>query len=140
MVFKLNKFLLLFIYFLASFYLSSEESLEVKKEYKPVVNEIIEILDRNHFKKNIEISEQKVIENFLVNLDKEKIVFTSGEFNSYSARFKNIYNLGEIFKIYQDFSDKSLELISYQNDVVNLINTLSDLNTTEFVKKSRHDC
>ena len=139
MVFKLNKFLLLFIYFLASFYLSSEESLEVKKEYKPVVNEIIEILDRNHFKKNIEISEQKVIENFLVNLDKEKIVFTSEEFNSYSARFKNIYNLGEIFKIYQDFSDKSLELISYQKDVVNLINTLSDLNTTEFVKKSRED-
>ena len=139
MVFKLNKFLILFIYFLASFYLSSEESLEVKKEYKPVVNEIIEILDRNHFKKNIEISEQKVIENFLVNLDKEKIVFTSEEFNSYSARFKNIYNLGEIFKIYQDFSDKSLELISYQKDVVNLINTLSDLNTTEFVKKSRED-
>jgi carboxyl-terminal processing protease len=139
MTFKLKKFLVLFIYFLASLNLLSNESLEVKNEYRPVVNEIIEILDRNHFKKNIEINEQKVIDNFLVNLDKEKIVFTSGEFNSYLARFKNIYNLDEIFKIYQDYSFRSLELISYQKDIVNLINTSSDLNTTKFVEKSRED-
>jgi carboxyl-terminal processing protease len=139
MAFKLNKILVLLIYFLASLNLPSEESLEVKNEYKPVVNEIIEILNQNHFKKNIEIDEKKVIGNFLVNLDKEKIVFTSGEFNSYLARFKNIYSLEEIFKIYQDYSDRSFELISYQKDVVNLISTSSDLNTTEFIKKSRED-
>ena len=81
MVFKLNKFLILLVYILASLYLPSEESLLVKNEYKPVVNEIIEILDQNHFKKNIEINEQKVIDNFLINIDKEKIVFTSAEFN-----------------------------------------------------------
>ena len=139
MVFKLNKFLILLVYFLASLYLPSEESLVVKNEYKPVVNEIIEILDQNHFKKNIVINEQKVIDNFLVNIDKEKIVFTSVEFNSYKAKFKNIYNLDEIFKIYQDYSDRSLELINYQKDVVNLINTSADLNTTEFIEKSRED-
>ena len=139
MVFKLNKFLILLVYFLASLNLASEESLEVKNAYKPVVNEIIEILDQNHFKKNIEINEQKVIDNFLVNIDKEKIVFTSVEFNSYKARFKNIYNLEEIFKIYQDYSDRTLELINYQKDVVDLIDTSADLNTTEFVEKSRED-
>jgi carboxyl-terminal processing protease len=139
MAFRLNKILVLLIYFLASLNLPSEESLEVKNEYKPVVNEIIEILNQNHFKKNIEIDEQKVIGNFLVNLDKEKIVFTSREFNSYLARFKNIYGLEEIFKIYQDYSDRSFELISYQKDVVNLISASSDLNTTEFIKKSRED-
>ena len=139
MVFKLNKFLILLVYFLASLYLPSEESLVVKNEYKPVVNEIIEILDQNHFKKNIVINEQKVIDNFLVNIDKEKIVFTSVEFNSYKARFKNIYNLEEIFKIYQDYSDRTLELINYQKDVVDLIDTSADLNTTEFVEKSRED-
>ena len=139
MVFKLNKFLILLVYFLASLYLPSEESLVVKNEYKPVVNEIIEILDQNHFKKNIVINEQKVIDNFLVNIDKEKIVFTSVEFNSYKARFKNIYNLKEIFKIYQDYSDRTLELINYQKDVVDLIDTSADLNTTEFVEKSRED-
>ena len=139
MVFKLNKFLILLVYFLASLYLPSEESLVVKNEYKPVVNEIIEILDQNHFKKNIKINEQKVIDNFLVNIDKEKIVFTSVEFNSYKARFKNIYNLEEIFKIYQDYSDRTLELINYQKDVVDLIDTSADLNTTEFVEKSRED-
>ena len=139
MVFRLNKFLILLVYFLASLYLPSEESLVVKNEYKPVVNEIIEILDQNHFKKNIVINEQKVIDNFLVNIDKEKIVFTSVEFNSYKARFKNIYNLEEIFKIYQDYSDRTLELINYQKDVVDLIDTSADLNTTEFVEKSRED-
>ena len=139
MVFKLNKFLILLVYFLSSLYLPSEESLVVKNEYKPVVNEIIEILDQNHFKKNIVINEQKVIDNFLVNIDKEKIVFTSVEFNSYKASFKNIYNLEEIFKIYQDYSDRTLELINYQKDVVDLIDTSADLNTTEFVEKSRED-
>ena len=64
MVIKLNQFLILLVCFLASLNLPSEESLEVKIEYKPVVNEIIEILDQNHFKKNIEINEQKVIDNF----------------------------------------------------------------------------
>ena len=139
MVIKLNQFLILLVYFLASLNLPSEESLEVKNEYKPVVNEIIEILDQNHFKKNIKINEQKVIDNFLVNIDKEKIVFTSVELNSYKARFKNIYNLAEIFKIYQDYSDRTLELINYQKDVVDLIDTSADLNTTEFVEKSRED-
>ena len=139
MVFKLNKFLILLVYFLASLYLPSEESLVVKNEYKPVVKEIIEILDQNHFKKNIEINEQKVIDNFLVNIDKEKIVFTSVEFNSYKASFKNIYNLEEIFKIYRDYSDRTLELINYQKDIVDLIDTSADLNTTEFVEKSRED-
>ncbi len=139
MVFRLNKFLILLVYFLASLYLPSEESLVVKNEYKPVISEIIEILDQNHFKKNIVINEQKVIDNFLVNIDKEKIVFTSVEFNSYIASFKNIYNLEEIFKIYQDYSDRTLELINYQKDVVNLIDTSADLNTTEFVEKSRED-
>ena len=139
MVFKLNKFLILLVYILASLYLPSEESLLVKNEYKPVVNEIIEILDQNHFKKNIVINEQKVIDNFLVNIDKEKIVFTSVEFNSYKASFKNIYNLEEIFKIYQDYSDRTLELINYQKDVVDLIDTSADLNTTEFIVKSRQD-
>ena len=83
MLFKLNKILIFFICLGASFYFSSEESLSPKNEYELVVNEIIEILNQNHFKKNIEITGQRVIDNFLVNLDKEKIVFTSEEFNSY---------------------------------------------------------
>ena len=63
MLLKLNKFFSL-IFSLASFS-CSEQSLEVKDEYKQVVGEIIEILDRNHFKKNIDINDQKVMDNFL---------------------------------------------------------------------------
>ena len=139
MTFKLNKFFVLLIYFLASLYLSGEESLEVKNEYGPVVNEIIEILNRNHFKKNIQINEQKVIDNFLENLDKQKIVFTSGELSSYSAKFKSIYNLDEIFKIYENYTNRSLELISHQKDIVNSVNDSNGLNTTEFIEKNRED-
>jgi carboxyl-terminal processing protease len=139
MTFKLNKFFVLLIYFFASLNLLGEESLEVKNEYSPVVNEIIEILNRNHFKKNIQINEQKVIDNFLENLDKEKIVFTSGELSSYSAKFKSIYSLDEIFKIYENYSNRSLELISYQKEIVNSVNDLNGLNTTEFIEKNRED-
>ena len=138
-MFKLNKFLALLIFSIASLSLTSEESLEVKNEYRQVVSEIIEILERNHFKKNIDINDQKVIDNFLMNLDKEKILLTSEEIDSYSAKFKNIFNLDEIFKIYENYSNRSLELINYQIDVINLINDSNDLNTTEFIQKSRED-
>ena len=63
MMFKLNKFLALLIFSLASLFLTSEESLEVKNEYRQVVSEIIEILERNHFKKNIDINDQKVMDH-----------------------------------------------------------------------------
>ena len=139
MMFKLNKFLALLIFSIASLSLTSEESLEVKNEYRQVVSEIIEILERNHFKKNIDINDQKVMDNFLMNLDKEKILLTSVEIDSYSAKFKNIFNLDEIFKIYENYSNRSLELINYQIDVINLINDSNDLNTTEFIQKSRED-
>ena len=138
-MFKLNKFLALLIFSIASLSLTSEESLEVKNEYRQVVSEIIEILERNHFKKNIDINDQKVMDNFLMNLDKEKILLTSEEIDSYSAKFKNIFNLDEIFKIYENYSNRSLELINYQIDVINLINDSNDLNTTEFIQKSRED-
>ena len=139
MIFKFNKFLILLIFSLASLFLTSEESIEVKNEYTQVVGEIIEILDRNHFKKNIEVNNQKVIDNYFANLDKEKILLTSEEVSSYSTKFKNIYNLDEIFKIYENYSSRSLELINYQIEVVNLINDSKDLNTTEFIEKSRED-
>jgi len=139
MLLKLNKFLSLLIFSLASFFLTSEESLEVKNEYSQVVGEIIEILDRNHFKKNIDINDQKVMDNFLANLDKEKVILTAREISSYSAKFKNIYNLDEIFKIYENYSNRSLELINHQINVVNLINDSNDLNTTKFIEKSRED-
>ena len=138
-MFKLNKFLALLIFSLASLFLTSEESLEVKNEYRQVVSEIIEILERNHFKKNIDINDQKVMNNFLMNLDKEKILLTSVEIDSYSTKFKNIFNLDEIFKIYENYSNRSLELINYQIDVINSINDSNDLNTTEFIQKSRED-
>ena len=138
-MFKLNKFLALLIFSLASLFLTSEESLEVKNEYRQVVSEIIEILERNHFKKNIDINDQKVMDNFLTNLDKEKILLTSVEIDSYSTKFKNIFNLDEIFKIYENYSNRSLELINYQIDVINSINDSNDLNTTEFIQKSRED-
>ena len=73
------------------------------------------------------------------NLDKEKIIFTSSEFNSNSLPFKDIYNLNEIFNIYENYHQRSLLLISHQQDVVNLIGSSKELNTTEFINRSREE-
>ncbi len=139
MLIKLFKSFFIFTSLFISLNLSSEEFLKSKIEYKLVVNEIIEVLNRNHFKKNIEITEEKVINNFLVNLDKEKIIFTSNEFNSHSSNFENILDLDKIFKVYESYFSRSLELINHQKDVVNLINDSKDLNTTEFIEKNREN-
>ncbi len=117
----------------------AEENLSAKKQYKLVISEIVQILNRNHFKKNIEISEGEVIGNFFVNLDKEKIIFSLDEVDSLSQEFENIFDVEKIFDIYRFYSDRSLELINHQKEIViNIFNT-NDLNTIDFVDKSRED-
>ena len=131
------------IFFLVSFSFSlglfGNDPLGPKEEYKLVVSEIIQILDQNHFKKNIEISNQKVIDNFLNTLDKEKIVFTANEYDSYSSNFRSIFDLKEIFMIYEDFSKRSIELINHQIKVVDNLESLEELNTTDFIDKTREN-
>ena len=139
MLTKINKYIVFFIYFFITSNLSSEDLLETKEDYRLVISEIVQTLNKNHFKKNIEITHKKVIDNFLINLDKEKIIFTSSEFNSNSSSFEDIYNLNEIFNIYENYHQRSLLLISHQQDIVNLISSSKELNTTEFIKRSREE-
>ena len=136
---KLSKFIFVLISLLVSLSILGNESLQPKKEYFSVISEIVKILDKNHFIKNIEITKKKVIDNFLLSLDKEKITFTSDEYNFYSSNVESIYDLEEIFKIYNDYSKRSLELISYQLEMINRLETSGELNTTEFVEKERED-
>ena len=117
----------------------AEENLSAKKQYKLVISEIVQILNRNHFKKNIEISESEVIGNFFVNLDKEKIIFSLDEVDSLSQEFENIFDVEKIFDIYRFYSDRSLELINHQKEIVSNIFNSNDLNTIDFVDKSRED-
>ena len=117
----------------------AEENLSAKKQYKLVISEIVQILNRNHFKKNIEISEGEVIGNFFVNLDKEKIIFSLDEVDSLSQEFENIFDVEKIFDIYRFYSDRSLELINHQKEIVSNIFNSNDLNTIDFVDKSRED-
>ena len=139
MLTKINKYIVFFIYFFITSNLSSEDLLETKEDYRLVISEIVQTLNKNHFKKNIEITHKKVIDNFLINLDKEKIIFTSSEFNSNSSSFEDIYNLNEIFNIYENYHQRSLLLISHQQDIVNIISSSKELNTTEFIKRSREE-
>ena len=139
MLTKINKYIVFFIYFFISSNLLSEDLLEAKEDYRLAISEVVQILNKNHFKKNIEITHKKVIDNFLRNLDKEKIIFTSSEFNSNSLPFKDIYNLNEIFNIYENYHQRSLLLISHQQDIVNLIGSSKELNTTEFINRSREE-
>ena len=139
MLTKINKYIVFFIYFFISSNLLSEDLLEAKEDYRLAISEIVQILNKNHFKKNIEITHKKVIDNFLRNLDKEKIIFTSSEFNSNSSSFKDIYNLNEIFNIHENYHQRSLLLINHQQDIVNLIGSSKELNTTEFINRSREE-
>jgi carboxyl-terminal processing protease len=131
------------IFFLTSLSVSlslfGNDLLGPKEEYKLVISEIIQILDQNHFKKNIEISNLKVIDNFLNTLDKEKIIFTADEYDSYSLNFRSIFDLKEIFMIYDDFAKRSIELINHQINVVNNLESSEELNTTDFIGKTRED-
>ena len=117
----------------------AEENLSAKEQYKLVISEIVQILNRNHFKKNIEISEGEVIGNFFVNLDKEKIIFSLDEVDSLSQEFENIFDVEKIFDIYRFYSDRSLELINHQKEIISNIFNSNDLNTIDFVDKSRED-
>jgi len=72
-------------------------------------------------------------------LDKEKIVFTANEYDSYSSNFRSIFDLKEIFMIYEDFSKRSIELINHQIKVVNNLESLEELNTTDFIDKTREN-
>ena len=117
----------------------AEENLSAKKQYKLVISEIVQILNRNHFKKNIEISEGEVIGNFFINLDKEKIIFSLDEVDSLSQEFENIFDVEKIFDIYRFYSDRSLELINHQKEIISNIFNSNDLNTIDFVDKSRED-
>ncbi len=117
----------------------AEENLSAKKQYKLVISEIVQILNQNHFKKNIEISEGEVIGNFFVNLDKEKIIFSLDEVDSLSQEFENIFDIEKIFDIYRFYSDRSLELINHQKEIISNIFNSNDLNTIDFVDKSRED-
>ncbi len=117
----------------------AEENLSAKKQYKLVISEIVQILNQNHFKKNIEISEGEVIGNFFVNLDKEKIIFSLDEVVSLSQEFENIFDIEKIFDIYRFYSDRSLELINHQKEIISNIFNSNDLNTIDFVDKSRED-
>ena len=139
MLTKINIYIVFFIYFFISSNLLSEDLLEAKEDYRLAISEIVQILNKNHFKKNIEITHKKVIDNFLRNLDKEKIIFTSSEFNSNSSSFKDIYNLNEIFNIHENYHQRSLLLINHQQDIVNLIGSSKELNTTEFINRSREE-
>ncbi len=139
MIKSFYKFIFLLVSFSLSFSLFGNDTFGPKEEYKLVISEIIQILDQNHFKKDIKISNQKVIDNFLNTLDKEKIIFTSNEYNSYSLNFRSIFDLKEIFEIYDDFSKRSIELINYQLKVVNNLENLDELNTTDFIDKTRED-
>jgi len=133
---KYTAFILLLSFSIGVF---AEENLSAKKQYKLVISEIVQILNRNHFKKNIEISEGEVIGNFFVNLDKEKIIFSLDEVDSLSQEFENIFDVEKIFDIYRFYSDRSLELINHQKEIISNIFNSNDLNTIDFVDKSRED-
>ena len=59
----------LFFWLFFSLNIFSNNGLEVKAEYDGLISEIFQILNEDHFKKNTQVTEEKVLTNFLLNLD-----------------------------------------------------------------------
>ena len=130
-------FLIFWLFF--SLNIFSNNDLEVKAEYDGLISEIFQILNEDHFKKNTQVTEEKVLTNFLLNLDKEKVIFTKKESNSFLSKFKNIFNLKQVFDIYLSYSNRSLELINSQKLIVESLKNTSDLNSIYFIDKNREN-
>ena len=61
------------------------------------------------------------------------------EVDSLSQEIENIFDVEKIFDIYRFYSDRSLELINHQKEIISNIFNSNDLNTIDFVDKSRED-
>jgi carboxyl-terminal processing protease len=129
----------LFFWLFFSLNIFSNNDLEVKAEYDGLISEIFQILNEDHFKKNTQVTEKKVLTNFLLNLDKEKVIFTEKESNSFLSKFKNLFNLKQVFDIYLSYSNRSLELINSQKLIVESLKNTADLNSIYFIDKNREN-
>jgi len=99
------------------------------------------ILEENHFKKNVIISPNQIKEKFLNSIDSQKTVFTLSNFNELSNQrnFNKENQIEFAFEVFKKFKEKSINYFEIQKKEILNITSESQLETGHFVFKDRED-
>ena len=139
MNFKIKNFILIFFLIFGSAVFSTDKANSEK--YINVLSEVENILEENHFKKNVFISSNQIKEKFLNSIDSQKTVFTLSNFNELSNQrnFNKENQIEFAFEVFEKFKEKSINYFEIQKKEILNITSESQLETGHFVFKDRED-
>ena len=111
------------------------------EKYINVLSEVENILEENHFKKNVTISSNQIKEKFLNSIDSQKMVFTLSNFNELSKQtnFNKEHQVEFAFEVFKKFKEKSFNYFEIQKEAILNITSENQLETQHFVFKDRED-
>ena len=137
--FNKNVFILISLLFFNPL-LQSDEGLN-NDLYENVLSEVEEILEENHFKKNVKIKIKSIQEKYLNSIDSQKMIFLKSDFDKYTGEFifGNEEQILFAFKTFEFFKQKSSNLLNLQKEVIAAINIESQLDTEGFIFKDREN-
>ena len=139
MNFKSKNFILIFFLIFGSALFSSDKA--NNKKYINVLSEVENILEENHFKKNVIVSSNQIKEKFLNSIDSQKTVFTLSNFNELSNQrnFNKENQIEFAFEVFEKFKEKSINYFEIQKKEILNITSESQLETEHFIFKDRED-
>ena len=139
MNFKIKNFILIFFLIFGSAVFSTDKANNEK--YINVLSEVENILEENHFKKNVFISSNQIKEKFLNSIDSQKTVFTLSNFNELSNQrnFNKENQIEFAFEVFEKFKEKSINYFEIQKKEILNITSESQLETENFIFKDRED-
>ena len=139
MNFKIKNFILIFFLIFGSAVFSTDKANNEK--YINVLSEVENILEENHFKKNVIIFPNQIKEKFLNSIDSQKTVFTLSNFNELSKQrnFNKENQIEFAFEVFKKFKEKSINYFEIQKKEILNITSESQLETGHFVFKDRED-
>ena len=111
------------------------------EKYINVLSEVENILEENHFKKNVTISSNQIKEKFLNSIDSQKMVFTLSNFNELSKQtnFNKEHQVEFAFEVFKKFKEKSFNYFEIQKEAILNITSENQLETQHFIFKDRED-
>ncbi len=139
MNFNIRPFILISVLIFGSTLFSYDKASNEK--YINVLSEVENILEENHFKKNVTISSNQIKEKFLNSLDSQKIIFTLSNFNELSNKtnFSKEHQVEFAFEIFKKFKEKSINYFEIQKEAILNITSENQLETEHFIFKDRED-
>ena len=139
MNFNIKHFVFISVLLFGSTLFSSDKVSNEK--YINVLSEVENILEENHFKKNVTISSNQIKEKFLNSIDSQKMVFTLTNFNELSKQtnFNKEHQVEFAFEVFKKFKEKSFNYFEIQKEAILNITSENQLETQHFIFKDRED-